>query len=371
MSFLHEDKGLLRELLKLSQTTPAPAAPAAPAPEATKSIELAKQLIQNLYKELSGGFNFTAERDNADLSQAHVVSVDDLLYFLEFNGIKANGKSLVLNARQWKDATTGKMTNLVQQMGEAGKDYVQWPIQGNPQYYLYKDGMLAFLKDLEEKAANNPMLKAIVAKLKGLLSAALPQKVAPPTDVAGDSTTPQVNPQPANSNSGAAQTGGLTPAIMQQIIADLPFVNRAIDFSRINRFFDAVNPVIGRLPEVSGNIQAVKQLITDINSNHMQVQTTVFPLGQAPRQIANMFKGKETREEGRNFMPVIAKLSDILDKTRQVLEVFYSRYATNPVFNDTYKAYVLGQIGRTPDDASIYSRNSDELENLRRSVTPR
>lgn len=236
MSFIHENPWLIQELLKISQAqnTPAQPAPKPSADASTQSVQLAKELVQNLYKELSGEFTFTAERENADLSAAHVVNVDELLNFLEFNGVKANGRNLVLKANLFLDQNGKIKPNMV----ETAKWYVPYPVQGNPNYYLYKDGMIGFLDDLTKRAENNPMLKAVVAKLKVTLSSALPQKVTPHTEAAGDNQTPQVNPQQAGSGQGQGGLSNASPQILAQLSSLRPFNAQYISLSEITTFVD-------------------------------------------------------------------------------------------------------------------------------------
>lgn len=253
MSFIYENPWLIQELLKSAQGTPAPTQSPTPRPPkdaATQSVQLAKELVQNLYNELAGGFSFTAERENADLSAAHVVNVDELLYFLEFNGVKANGHNLVMKANVFVDQN-GK---LKPNMAEMAKWYVPYPVQGNPNYYLYKDGMIGFLDDLAKKAENNPMLKAIVAKLRATLSAALPQKTTPQTEAAGDSTTPQVSPQQAGQG-----LSGVSPQILQQLSSLRPFNSQFISFGEIQKFLDLYNKY--------ANDPTVKQMVDRINQD--------------------------------------------------------------------------------------------------------
>ena len=292
MSFIYENPWLLQELLKSAQATPAPAPaqntnkPAsAPTEEDSKALEYAKQLVQNLYKELEGGFTFTAERDNADLSAAHVVNVDELLNFLQFNGVKANGRDLVMKANVFLDQN-GK---LKPEMTELSKWYVPYPVQGNANYYLYKDGMIGFLKDLEEKAVNNPMLKVIVTKLKATLSTALPEKVTPQTEAAGDSTTPQVNPQQAGQ---AGQAGGLSaasPQILMQLSSLRPFNSQFISLQEISKFLELYEQYAND-PNVAQMISKLKFSIQKFKDETQMGSDTIQLYNLTTSQFRGMLK---------------------------------------------------------------------------------
>lgn len=361
----------MQELLKSAQTTPAPSTaqqsnkPAtAPTEDNTKAFEYAKQLVQNLYKELAGDFIFTAERDNADLSTAHVVNVDELLYFLQFNGVKANSHNLVMKANEFLDQNGKLKPNMV----ELSKWYVPYP-QANPYYYLYKDGMIGFLKDLEEKAANNPMLKAIVAKLKATLSSALPEKVTPKTDVAGGGDTPQVNPQQAGGK------GNVSVQSINNVIARLPFTRRDIDFARIRAFFDAVEPLLQHVPQAAVYINDVKTLMSRMVAEHLANGEAPITLGLNASQLANMLKGagdtsKGTQStQGAHVMPTIQYLNRIIDGTRSVIDLFFSQYGTGDFFTNDARSAIRRQIGFNQTDQSDYSVNSDWLSTLQSSLS--
>jgi hypothetical protein len=120
-------------------------------------------------------------------------------------------------------------------MTELSKWYVPYPTQGKADYYLYKDGMIVFLKDLEDKAANNPMLKVIVAKLKAVLSVVLPQKTTPQTRATGDSTIPQANPQQAGQGGDLATAD---PNILMKLSSLRPFNSQFISLQEIAKFLE-------------------------------------------------------------------------------------------------------------------------------------
>jgi hypothetical protein len=94
--------------------------------------------------------------------------------------------------------------------------------------------MIGFLADLEKKAENNPVLKSVVAKLKSTLSSALPEKVTPKTEAAGNTGTPQVNPE----QSGQGGLAAASPQILTQLSSLRPFNANYISFTEISTFVD-------------------------------------------------------------------------------------------------------------------------------------
>lgn len=172
--------------------------------------------------------------------------------------------------------------------------------------------------------------------------------------------------------SPAGSAPQLSPAVAQQIISTLPFSIREIDFQRIRSFFDSLSQLmeaaapdtaIGKLaPTINAKTAATNSLMTQF-SNTYTSGDTIIPLGQTPMQFVSMLKDKIT--PGKQFFPALRLLTTILDNTRQIIEYFYSIYGY--ALNNSQKAFVLGQIGRTPEDNSIYSRNYNALEILRTS----
>lgn len=362
MSFLFEDKEFLSQILKSAQQAqPAPTAePDTAGTDKDAVIQAAMKLVQNLRDDMAGKLNFTSTRENADLSTAHLVNLDELFNFLEFNGIKANGRALVLNARQYRDDASGKMTNLVQQMGEAGKAYSRYPAQGVAQYYVLRDAVAGYLQDLNQSADNNPMLKAMLAKLNAALNSSIPSKTRPNTDVAGNSTTPSANPQQNGQN--VKQPGGDVNQKIQSLMTNLPFDLRNIDFNRINRFLNGVaNLVIGTNQEavVQRLVNQIREEQKNFSTNFMVNGETVFPLGMNPADYVNMLKDKT-----KQYLPALDSLGKILNGTRSVFAAFDAQYSANL---EAYKNQIDGQIGATYTDDSIYFENVTALRTLARA----
>lgn len=167
--------------------------------------------------------------------------------------------------------------------------------------------------------------------------------------------------KPGEAGAGAV---AITPQIAAKIASTLPFSVRDINLDRITKFFETVAPLLTSNGQAMQNINAVQGMIRDLNGRY--IRDRIIPLGQNLRQFANMLVDQQT--PGKQVFPALTLLDQILDGTRNVVEALYSTYATQfQGINPAYIAYILGQIGRNPEDSSIYSRNSDDLENLRTS----
>lgn len=180
--------------------------------------------------------------------------------------------------------------------------------------------------------------------------------------VVGAAIQPGATPTGKPGEAGSATA--ITPQIIAQIVSTLPFSVRDINLDRIESFFKVVEKVMTNNPQATQRIDMVRRAMDDLNSKY--IRNRVVPLGQNLRQFANMLSDQNT--PGKQVFPAIALLNQIIDGTRDVVEAFYAAYGNQiKGANTSYLAYILGQIGRNPDDSSIYSRNSDDLENLRTS----
>jgi hypothetical protein len=165
------DKTLLDELVRLAQiqnpmtgTNPNFAGPET-APRVTPQTlnEIAKKLVTNLQQELAAP-QFTAERDNADL-RMQAKDLNSLLNFIADNGIAFNGLKIALRNLGNQAATTGAgegNPELTKLTAEQQALYMTYPYE-NPRYFVYKNGLMAYLRDLQAKKI--PFLDVMVGKL--------------------------------------------------------------------------------------------------------------------------------------------------------------------------------------------------------------
>lgn len=165
---------------------------------------------------------------------------------------------------------------------------------------------------------------------------------------------------------GAGGKGGtqLQQAVSRAASA-MPFSARDIDFNRIRNFFKLVGPLMSNVPSVASSIQDVEQQMSAITGKTLN-QVTVFPLGLRPHQFADMFANQQT--PATEYMPMLIALNRVLNGTRAVVDAFNSQYGNERYLSEDEIEEVLGQVGRSPSDNSLYRRNANELERLRTTV---
>jgi len=158
---IFDDKNLLSELLKIAQVPAQPTV--APGPKANPNLgaqeikDLAAKLVANLQEQLSVP-KFTSEKPNADL-RMQAKDLNSMLAFLRLKGIAYNDLKIVYP----NDATHEKRTEktIDSNFELSSKDpkiqelYAPYPDE-NPIYFIYKDGLIAYLRDLKSK--NIPLL---------------------------------------------------------------------------------------------------------------------------------------------------------------------------------------------------------------------
>ncbi len=164
---IFNDKDLINELLKIAQVPAQPAAAPGPKvnpnPGAQEIKDLASKLVSNLQSQLNQP-QFTSERDNADL-RMQAKDLPSILAFLELNGIAFNGLKIALRNMGAQPGTYGKGESnpeLTRLAPEQRALYMTYPYE-NPRYFVYKDGLIAYLRDLQAKKI--PFLDVMVGKL--------------------------------------------------------------------------------------------------------------------------------------------------------------------------------------------------------------
>jgi uncharacterized FlaG/YvyC family protein len=182
----------------------------------------------------------------------------------------------------------------------------------------------------------------------------------------GQTSSNQTNQSFNQGNQGNQenQENGQSTGNLQNLIDDitdtLPLSLQNIDFARIKEFFGKVAQVMSNNSTVMSYIQQVDRLIkqaTDLTENG----DTFFQLGISPTSLVNMLK--DPRQPGKfkasYFPTLVSLLRQIVDGTRAVLGYFMSAHMNH--LNSSQRAYLFGQIGKRPDDSSIYSRNVEYL----------
>lgn len=166
MSFIIKDKNLINELLKIAQV-----AGAAPQASPDQIKEVAKKLVDNLSSQLNTPSDtFTSTDGDVGLSTKYLVSLPALLNFLENKGIVFNNNKLVIKhaSQAFSSGVSGDaaFTTLDPKTQSL---YIKYPDVENFQYYIYKDGLIKYLQDLQQKSndntANARMLRPYVGRL--------------------------------------------------------------------------------------------------------------------------------------------------------------------------------------------------------------
>jgi hypothetical protein len=172
------------------------------------------------------------------------------------------------------------------------------------------------------------------------------------------STNKQTTDQKSTPNQEQANQPANAASLIKEIVDTLPLALQNIDFNRIREFFGKMAQLMSNNPTVMNYISNTEQLMQKATAL-TQNQDTVFQLGIAPESLARMFADQKT--PGKVFYPFVQLLDTIVDNVRAVVGYFVSQY--NNQISDQQRAFVYGQIGKRPDDTSIYSRNVEYLNN--------
>ncbi len=347
MSFIYDDQELLSKLIKLSQVAAPPAASEAPA----GSLEVARQLIENLKTQLEQpeAVKFTADRDDANLNMTHLQNLDSLLSFLNFNKIKYNGLPLVISRGSSTTLVGGMVPGDVElnQLPEAQRKlYMPYPDALNPTHYLYKDGLVYYLKDLQSKGDN--LLKTMTSKLieelnfdMGSASTELKMTMQMHPDKAKTEPTAQPATQPTSSTEQINEL-----QILNNIMGTLPFDVEDIDFDRIKEFFTLFTQLISGLRDEDKK----SQIMQEINAANTAMANTLFdsnvPVGRFP--MANLTPSLMAswlkQPSGQYAHGFWSNLLAVLDHTEHVVGRLYSIYYNrlSPAHKNAIAQQILG-----------------------------
>jgi len=141
----------------------------------------------------------------------------------------------------------------------------------------------------------------------------------------------------------------------------LPLQLQNIDFNRIRTFMGKMEQLMGNSPTVTNYISSTNELMNKATALTKSADT-FFQLGISPTAVVNMLKPNEKGYAAANFFSLVQLLDQIVDNVRAIVGYFMSAYASK--VTDQQRAFIYGQIGRRPDDTSIYSRNIEYLNQL-------
>jgi hypothetical protein len=167
---------------------------------------------------------------------------------------------------------------------------------------------------------------------------------------------PQVGTPNQQGGQGNQQGGSASQAV-QDAVQTLPFASRDINFDRIRDFFSKILQVMGSDTRITKIINDTMQLMTSINAR-MSIGD-IFPLGVRPSDFAARFKNQQT--PGADYYQILKDLSQVINNTRMVVEFFWSKNKQSLM---AQQSYLIGQIGETPQDDSLYNQNAESLQDL-------
>lgn len=371
MSFIYNDKKLIQELIKAAIPAIPLAGQSAQAAQSTlaeqnkQSLEMAKKLVANLQEQLSGN-GFSAEREDAQLFPKHLENLNKLVNFLSYNGIEYNSMLISLDVGE-QSAMGGKSGSAYYATLDDIKRALYAPYltdnNGKPLYYVYKDGLIAYLKDLLSKGNEilNVMLQKIIDEanqvLKLNIPKELPKQEAPKQEGPGQPgkhapQTPQAQPVLSNES-------------FSEIIRYLPFKIDDIDFNRIGEFFESYKKGLtssssqGRSIPISG---AINNALTAMGvvANNTSSNIRVFNISNLNvKQVILWTKAPQ----GQHIRLLLGALIDVIFQTSMVVQDLYNTYFSNDdrkVQGSNYEAYknlVYQQL-------HIYQSNNSKLREV-------
>lgn len=399
MSLLIKDKNLLDTLLKLGQQA-TPTAPAQPSAEdaakvqadaQTRVKDIALKFVNNLAEHADDtSTEITSEKADSKLNPKNLQDLPTFLNFLRQDGIAIGNKKIVLphapksggamQAGADGDAEFAMMDKTSQTL------YFKYPEpddgSDNFQYYIFKDGLIKYLQELQSQAADNSprgrLLGIYVKKLISQVNSEMNVSVGP------SSSKPNPNVAPTNQSSNTAPQAGtqnvdyknvsyvntqgqLTPqGEVAMINIGLPLVRGQIVFSRIRRFATAYlqEP---KFPNPSF-AQKVIQSLDQID----QYQLPMIQLNQYTyKQIDSLIRSNTggTRSAADILGLVEVMLTNVHLMLGQIQELFRDAGDESANANNNglagYKSELAEQIG------NIYMENSagiDALQNQQQQV---
>lgn len=152
---------------------------------------------------------------------------------------------------------------------------------------------------------------------------------------------------------------------LNQALSALPLSIREINLDDIQTFFRLIEQVF-----TGERANRLKAYIADADNKisvlkrMMRYSDSIYPLGVQPQQFASRLKQPTT-----SYLAALDRLTEIVDLTRQVMAEVYSAYGRQIAeSNSNQNAILLGQIGRNRSDNSVYSRNIEDLQELKSGI---
>ena len=168
-----------------------------------------------------------------------------------------------------------------------------------------------------------------------------------------------------NSGGAASGTSGVVESVKRSVEM-LPLKVEDINFDRIQSFFRQYENVTSSAG-AKGAINQCESVMADLRQMLKNKNQSIFSLGADPATVANWIG---LVPPGRYYSPLIDKLSEVIELTGQVIMDLKAAYADSGKLSKdpNLAAYVYGQIGRSPEDNSFYTRNINQLRLLKSQV---
>lgn len=310
MSFIFNDQELINELIKLAQVTqPVPAASPAPTDE-DQIKNIAKKLVDNLTAQLNTPAEpFAAEKGDAALTTKHLTNLSNLLNFLENSGISADGHKLVIkHAQQAFSSGVSGDAEFKQLAPSAQAMYAKYPDdEDNFQYYVYKAGLLKYMRDLRQKSEGSTpgarVLRPYVERLVQQVNDELEIDANAPTEEQGQGAQkdqeqrgvqPGQKDQQGQGKSNVPwhpgqQLSAQQIKSLQAISMRYPFQSDRIDFQYIDQWLTSYMQVMQNFPgiNIGQDAQYAQQYVKSIM---MTFGMTQQPLTNTAENIYRIMK---------------------------------------------------------------------------------
>lgn len=381
MSFIYDNQ-LVEQLIKAAQT-PAPGQPGNRTPmqaldaqeQANKANELAAQnrpildaarkMIKSLQDQASGKRVFTSEKDDTELRPVHFASLDSLFRFLGEEGIKVNGIQI---SYPYADKNSPQMGSSYLRGAEFDalneqqkKSYAPYP-SDNPRFYVHKNGLIAYLRDLQDKniAILNPYIKKTIDQVNTELQLNMPyerpKKVAPQTQPAGPSDQSGVEPVAYRERGRQRTPGRPSTQDLRKLLGKLPLLEDRVDYVRIKNFTEAYKQITGQSP---ASIAAIDQELNKIHNTYRIGSSQGLDVD--PDDLAVVLpKGSHPYNYVYSMYAVVYNVVQLLN---------YLKSSSYDAMDDQLKDEMDRQVGTGPQDGSSIARdNLDTIKDLMNSA---
>jgi hypothetical protein len=316
------------ELKKMAQNaTPAPTDPAA-------ILEVARKLMNSFTTS-----TLTADKPDTEVFLKDLTNLDNLLVFLNTNGLRYNGKKISIEATPAEPGMNVYKGAEFSELSDQEKAlYANYP-EANARYHVYKDGLIHYLQDLKlkggELGASKNVIDALIAEAQSLLKIHVPQLAARPIE------DPMKKKEPGQEPGAAQQTAytlvdfkpgqQLSPQQLQAVQGigqTLPLSQDRIDFDRIRNFLETyqkMDPSPSIMPSINNALQAVTNILQYYNQPAQMTNVRVRDIAEAV--ISNTQGTPQQKAAAPNGY--LQYVSQLLSLVGTIIGAYRSKYYTS------------------------------------------